>query len=116
MFSFTLLFVVLKMRDWGEACFEIKKFAMKKNIVNPLLSPPPQLFNKPSPSNKHPPPPHFRERKLISRPLPSPNYFSLRNDRLYKSITTVKLRVHRSWMVYELTGSSDVIPIPGFMT
>ena len=42
------------------------------NTVNPLLSPP--LIH---------PSPFFTGRKLISPPLPSPNYSSLVNERLY---------------------------------
>ena len=81
------------------------------------------LSNKPPPSNK---PPLFRGRKLISplphspsikHPLPTPNYSSLINERLDRSITTVKLRVDRSGMVnYLPTGSSDLIMILGCMT
>ena len=39
-------------------------------------------------------PPFFQGKKVNKAPsLPSPNYFSLLNDRLYQSITTVKLRM-----------------------
>ena len=53
------------------------KFSYRKSYIKPRL---------------------FRGRKLISPPLlsppsPPPDYSSLINDRLYLSITTVKLRV-----------------------
>ena len=54
--------------------------------------------------------------KVNKPPLPSPNYSSVINDRLYWSITNVKLHVDWSGMVYLLTGSSDLILIRGCMT
>ena len=78
--------------------------------VNPLSSCLSQISRPPPP-----PPPLFRGRKLISPlsfkshspPLPSPNYSSLINYRLYQSITTVKLRVDLSRMLYSSVGNSD---------
>ena len=84
-----------------------------KNILNPLLRPP--LSNKPSFSgeesfNNKPP--------SLLTPIPPPpfSYSSLINKRLYQSMTTVKLCVERSRMVYSPTGSSDLFLILGCLT
>ena len=46
-------------------------------------------------------------------PSPQPYYSSLINDRLYKSITTVKLHLDWSSMVYSCVGSADLFFILG---
>ena len=63
----------------------------------------------------------FQKKKVYKPPFPpikplSPKYSSLINGRLYQSITTVKLRVDWSRMVYLPTRSSDLFLIPGCMT
>ena len=68
-----------------------------------------------SPSQLASPPPSLGK-KVNKPPLPSPNYSSVINDRLYWSITNVKLHVDWSGMVYLLTGSLDLILIHGCMT
>ena len=84
------------------------------NILNPLLSPPPPLISPP-----------FQRKKVLTiipplfKPLPYlpfPYYPSLINKRLYQSMTTVKLRVDRSGIVYLPTGSSDLFFILGCLT
>ena len=52
----------------------------------------------------------------LKPPFPSPYYSSLINDGLCSSITTLKLRVDWSGMVYLPTGSSDLFLVLGCMT
>ena len=79
---------------------ETSCFVLEKKITDPFCRPlvlietpePPLSFNHPS---------------------PHPCYSSLINDRLYKSITTVKLHLDWSSMVYSCVGSADLFFILG---
>ena len=99
-----------------ENTFWIAILQTMETLLNPLLMPP--LSNKPSFSveesfNNKPP-------SLLTPipPLPPPpfSYSSLINKRLYQSMTTVKLCLNRSRMVYSPTGSSDLFLILGCLT
>ena len=87
-------FIVHSVTSWD--CF---------NTVNPLLSP----HNPPS-SNKPPAP------SLFSPPPLFHYYYSQIKDWLYWSITTVKLCVDWSGMVFSPTGCSDLFLTLGCMT
>ena len=61
-------------------------------------------------------PPPSLGKKVNKPPLPSPNYSSVINDRLYLSITNLILHVDWSGIFSLLTGSSDLILIRSCMT